>query len=74
MASPGDLGRREPEEAEESLELVGQELVPVGAKGKGNSGGKRSAEELDTPRRSTSALQEGSRGREGKGGSGTLVQ
>ena len=70
MASPGDLGRREPEEAEESLELVGQELVPVGAKGKGNSGGKRSAEELDTPRRSTSgrtALQEGSRGREGKG-------
>ncbi|CAJ1449952.1 unnamed protein product, partial [Effrenium voratum] len=35
-----DLGRREPEEAEESLELVGQELVPVGAKGKGNSGGR----------------------------------
>ena len=70
MASPGDLGRQEPDEVEGSLELIGQELVPVGAKGKGNSGGKRSAEELDTPRRSTSgrtALQESSRKGKGDG-------
>ena len=69
MASPGGLGRQEPEEAVECLELVGQELVPGGAKGKGNSDGKTS-EEFDTPRRSTSGrtvLQEGSHGREGKG-------